>query len=103
MERCWEKVAGVTYFYDLAGIHDGDLIRQLAGGGNVMGDQDKARTQLMLDALENVHDVGLGKQVQGRGRLVEDDQVRARDERHCQGYALAHTSGKLVWIMLFKA
>ena len=95
MERRGEKIFCVTRFHDLTCVHNGDFIRQFAGGGNIMGDEDESCAEFLLDALEHVHDVGLREQVEGGGRLIEDDQAGAGDERHRQRHALAHPAAQL--------
>jgi hypothetical protein len=72
-----EEIGCIAGFNDLPGIHHRHPVGQLAGGGDIVGDQDEADFQLLLDALEHVHDIGLGQHIQGRGGLVQDDQAGA--------------------------
>ena len=52
----------------------------------------------LLEILDELQDLGLDGHVEGRRRLVGDEQVRAVDERHGDHHALAHAARQLVRI-----
>ena len=58
------------------------------------------RLNSRLEALEQVDDLGLDRHVEGRDRLVADDQVRLDRERAGDPDALALAAGELVRIAL---
>ncbi|MBA7681946.1 hypothetical protein ES703_90290 [subsurface metagenome] len=95
MERVAVKPPRVAQLHHLPGIHHRRLVRQLAGGGDVMGNEDKRRLELLFDLLEQIHDVRLRQHVQRRGRLVEDHQSRVRYQRGGDGGTLSHPAGEL--------
>src|SRR5690606_37971881 len=64
------------------------------GGADVVGDENKRCVVLVLDALQNVHQVGLGQQVQRRGRLIEHNQFRVGGKGHGNGRPLPHAAAQ---------
>jgi len=67
-----------------------------------VGDEDEAGGNLLLDALEEVHDIRLGQHIQGGGGFVQNHQVGQGDQCHGNCHALAHTAGKLKCIPVDK-
>ena len=61
-----------------------------------MGDEDVRQVELVLDVLEQVDDLRLDGHVQGRHRLVADDQLGLQGERAGDADALALATGELV-------
>ncbi len=64
-----------------------------------MGDQNQAHGEFALELRQQIHHLRLDGDVQGRGRLVRDDQVGAEGERHRDHDALAHAAGELVRVV----
>src|SRR5690606_35331939 len=60
-----------------------------------VGDQDEGRPVLLLDPLQQVHEVGLGEHVQGGGGLVQDHEIRFRCQGHGDGDPLPHPAAQL--------
>src|SRR3990172_958690 len=102
MERGAKKPAGITDFHDLTGIHNRHALRQLAGGGNVVGYEQKAHIKIFLDAFEQVEDIGLGEDIQGGGGFVEDHEFWHGHQRHGDRHALAHSAAQLEGITVQK-
>ena len=63
---------------------------------HVVGDEQVGQPELALELLEQVQDLGLDRHVEGRDRLVADDQVGLEDERAGDADALALAAGELV-------
>ena len=61
-----------------------------------MADEEEGEVAARAEVVQQVEDAGLDGDVQGRGRLVQEDQVRAGGERHGDGDALFHAAGELV-------
>ena len=59
---------------DLAEVHDGDPIADVLDDGEVVGDEDQRQSVTHLEVFEQVDDLGLDADVEGRDRLVADDQ-----------------------------
>ena len=60
----------VGHLHDLAGIHDGHPVAHLGDDAQIMGHQDDAHTQLLLELVEQLHDLVLDGYVQRRGGLI---------------------------------
>ncbi len=65
-----------------------------------MGDQHEGQAAAALQVRQQVEDLRLHRDVQGRGRLVEDDDVRVRRQGPGNGDALALAAGELVRVAL---
>ena len=55
-----------------------------------------AKPKSLLQRLDLLEDLPLDDDVEGRRRLVHDDQLRLQRERHGDDHALAHPAGELV-------
>ena len=60
-----------------------DFVGHLGHDGEVMGDVDRSRVELLDDVADRCQHLDLGGHVEGGGRLVKDDQIRAAG--HCHG------------------
>ena len=81
---------------DLAEVHDGDAVGDLAHDREVVGDEHVGRPELLLEVLEQVDDLRLDRHVERRDRLVGDDELRAQRERAGDPDPLALAAGELV-------
>ena len=75
-----ERVGGkeLDYFPE---VHDRYARAQLERGCEVMSDEDVGTAELCLQVVEERHDLGLKRDIQGTERLVQDDERRICDER----------------------
>ena len=83
-----------------AAVHDHDLVGQVGDDAQVVGDQHERGAELALEPDQELEDLGLDGRVQGRGRLVGDDQRRVQGQRHRDHHALAHPAGELVRVVV---
>ena len=83
-------------------IHDGDAVRQILYGGKVVRDEKKGEPKALLEPLEKKYDARPQRDVQGRGRLVENDETRVRGDGARNVDALPLPIRKLVRIALYK-
>ena len=81
----------------LAEVHDGDAVADVLDDGQVVGDEHERQAVALLEVLEQVQHLGLDAHVEGRDRLVADDQRRVEHERAGDRDALALSTGELVW------
>ncbi len=101
------RMAGVTddllHGADLGdppGIHDGDTVGRFGDHAHVVGHQHHRGAVLAAHALEELDDLGLDRDVEGRRRLVGDHQARIGAERKGDDHPLPHPAGELVRILV---
>jgi hypothetical protein len=82
---------------DASALENGYGIRELADQRKVVGDEQVRQPQLVLQAEEQVDEAGLHGDVQRRGRLVQDDDVRPQHQRPGDRDPLALTARQLGW------
>src|SRR6266571_3213644 len=63
-----------------------------------MRDEEISQTELVLQVLEQVDDLGLNRNVQSRDRLIANDEVRLNREGPRDPDALPLPAAELVWI-----
>jgi hypothetical protein len=61
-----------------------------------VADEEVGEAVANLQLAEEIDDLGLHRHVEGRRRLVEDDQLRAQDDGARDGDALALAARELV-------
>ena len=81
---------------DLAEVHHGDAVGDVAHHRQVVRDDDVGQAELVLQVLEQVDDLGLDRHVEGGDRLVGDDELGLEGERAGDADALALAAGELV-------
>ena len=65
-----------------------------------MGDVDDRDAALLLDAADQLQDLGLDRHVQCRGGLIADEQVGVAGQGNGNDHALTHTAGQLMGVIL---
>ena len=76
MRRRRQHGARRPAFDGAAGIHHGDLVAQLRGEAQVVGDEDDRGAVLALHVGDQRQDRRMHGDVERGGRLVGDDQAR---------------------------
>src|SRR5438094_1138847 len=96
--RVDEDVVRGPDLVDLTGVHDRDVVGEVARQPQVVRDEDVREAFGGLHLLQEVDDVRLGHHVQrGRG-LVQDDDLGFEDERHRDDDPLLHAPAEFVGI-----
>ena len=85
-----EDCGGVALLDDLARVHHPDPVAHRPDDAEVVGDEQDRRVHLGLQRADEVEHARLDRRVEPRGRLVEDEQLRIRSERHRDDDALLH-------------
>ena len=81
---------------DLAGVHDEDVVGDVAGGGEVVGDVEEGEVVLLLQAEHQVQDPDPDRDVEHAGRLVREHDLRLDRQRPRDRDALALSARELV-------
>ena len=79
---------------DAAELHHHHLLGDLGDDAHVMGDEHHRHAVAGLQLLDQLEDLGLGGDVERRGRLVGDQQLGLAGQRHGGHGALAHAAGE---------
>ena len=95
MTRDREKLVRGRDLRHLAEVHDRDGLADVAHHGKVVRDEDVGEPEVGLQVDEQVDDLRLDGDVEGRHRLVADDQLRAEGERPGHPDALPLAAGEL--------
>ena len=95
-----EDVVDGALLDDLSGVHDEDAVGDLRDHSEVVGDQDHRQAPLLVEVLNQLHDLRLDRDVEGGGRLVGDQDPGLEGKGHRDHRALAHPAGELVRIVV---
>ena len=68
----------------------------MADDADVVGDEEVGEAELVLEVVEQVDDLRLDRDVEGRDRLVGDDQLRLQRQRPGDPDPLPLAAGELV-------
>ena len=77
-----DDLVGVPVLQDVARIEHDDAVGDLRDHGEVVRDVERCRSFLLDNRFEGLEHLDLGRDVEGRGRLVQNQQVRPAAERH---------------------
>ena len=80
---------------DLAEVHDGDDVADVAHDGDVVADEQHREAERGADVTDHVEDRSLHRHVERRGDLVGDQQPRIGRQRPGDGDPLQLPSGQL--------
>ena len=85
---------------DPAAVHHHDPLAQARDHAEVVGDQDDRHAELAPQRLQQLQDLRLHRDVERRGRLVGDQEVRLAKQRDRDHHPLAHAAGELVGVQI---
>jgi hypothetical protein len=100
MKRSVEKLIGRGIFHDLAQVHHGNDVADIADHVEIMGDEEITETQPFLKVFEEVQDLCLNGDIQGRDRLIADKQGWADTEGPGDSDSLPLSATELMRITL---
>ena len=98
--RVLEQGPHVGLLDDLGGVHDRDLVGHFGDHPEVVGDEPDRHADLLLEAAEDVEDLGLDRHVERGGRLVGDQQLGATDQGHGDHDPLLHAARHFVGVVV---
>ena len=97
MERTAEQHLAGPGLHDAPPVHDRDPRAEEPHHREVVGDEEVRKVVLALELAEEIQDLRLDRDVEGRDGLVEDDEARLGRERAGDRDALALPAGHLGW------
>ena len=96
MKRPREEARHRGHLDDAPGIDHGHAMAQLGDHSEIVGDQEHGHAPLGLETAQQVEDLRLDGDVEGRGRLIGDEKGGPAGESHGDHGALAQPAGELV-------
>ena len=93
--RAMEHVWAVADLQDLAGVHDGDLVADVAGLGEVVGDHEHREVQVPDQAAEFAAEREGNALVERGKRFVQQERLGPADQGSGEGGALGLAAGDL--------
>ena len=87
-----EQRRGRRVLDDPPAVHDRDLVGPAGDDAEVVGDQHHRHVAVGLVVLEQVQDLGLHGDVERRGRLVGEQQLRPAGQRQRDHHPLPHAA-----------
>ena len=98
MRRAGEDVGDAPGLHDSAGVHDRHPVAQLSDHTEIVGDQEDGGVLGGADLSEQPKHLRLDRDVEGRRRLVRDDELRLTGQPHGDGGSLQHPARILVGV-----
>ncbi len=92
--RIGEERRRRRFLDDAADIHHRDPVRDVLDDREVVRDEEIGEAELVLQVLEQVESLRLHRDIEGRDRLVGDDEARIERERAGDADALALAAEK---------
>ena len=89
---------GVRDLADMASVEDADAVRYRAHDAHIVRDEETGELLFLLQGVQQMEDLGLDRDVEGRDGLVADQELRLRGQRAGDAHALALPSGELAGI-----
>ena len=96
----FKYASGWTLFDEYAVVHDRNPLADLADHFEVVGDQDHRKFVLSPQPGNQLQNLGLNRHIEGRHRLIEDQQPRPGRERPGDGDALPLPPGEFSWVLV---
>jgi hypothetical protein len=100
--RGLEEVARGRRFDDLAEVHDRHAVGDVAYDAQIVRDEEVGQTEAHLELAEEIQDLGLNRDVEGRDGFVANEELRPGGERTSDADALLLTARELVRIAVLE-
>src|SRR5471030_113533 len=93
-----EEIGHRASLDDAAEIHDGDPVGDVLNDLQVVADEEIGEVQPLLKVEQQIENLATHRDIERRGRLVEDDDVRRYGDGAGDADALALSTAQLVRI-----
>ena len=81
---------------DVAGVHHGDLVGQVADDAEIVADIDDRAALLFAQGADHLEQPRLGHHIEARSRLIQDQDGRIKRQRHRNRDALVLAAAELM-------
>ena len=99
MQRIAVQQPGGPDLHDLPGVHHHRAVADGGGQLEVVGDEQHGQAEVAAQAVEYRHHLGLGRDIQGGGRLVGQQQARLGQQGSRDHDPLQDPAGHLVRVL----
>ncbi len=100
MRRALEERVSRRRLDDTSRVHHDDAIGVARDDSEVVRDQQHRHAQLVLQAVEELEDLGLNRHVERGRRFVRDQDLGVTHERHRDHDPLAHAARQLMGVVV---
>ena len=90
-------------FDDTSGVHDGDVICEVANDREVVGNKNHGEVQILSELHQEIEDLRLDRDIEGGYRFVRENQPWFRGERPRYGDPLSLTAREFMRIFPHEA
>ena len=98
MLRCVQDLVRRAHLDEQAMLHHGDPISDVGDHAEIMGDEQHAGVVARLKLLDQLQDLRLCRDIERRGRLVGDQNLRIERQRHRDHCPLTLTAGEFMGV-----
>jgi len=81
MTRLCQDFAREPFFDDAAGVHHSDALGHLRDDAEIVGDEEKTELQFAAEAVEQIQDLLLHRDVERRCGFIRDQESRPGCQR----------------------
>ena len=93
MQRPHQRIVDIGILDHLAGIHRDHARAGFRNDAEIMRDQHQRGIGRFAEVAQQFQDLRLHRDIERRGRLVGDQELRPADQRRRDHDALAHATG----------
>src|SRR5580704_1933390 len=99
MRRVLGDLLGRAALYDLSGVHDQDLVREVAGRGDIVGDIEHREPETLAEVVEQAEHLQADRDVEHGHWFVGEQHARPGGQRTGEGDPLALAAGQLMRVL----
>ncbi|MNI33956.1 hypothetical protein D3C73_879270 [compost metagenome] len=93
MQRLIKERRHIRLLDNLPGVHDHDPVAHFSHDAQIMGNHQNGHPFGLLQLAHQIENLCLDRYVQGRRRLIGNQQLRVADHCHGNHDPLAHPAG----------
>ncbi len=100
LARVVQHAVGQTLLDDMAILHHHHAVREKACDGEVMGDDDGGKAEVVDQTAQKIEQAGLNGHIKAAGRLVHEDETGRGHQIAGNLQALAHAAREGPWLVV---
>src|SRR3990172_2859263 len=100
MEGSRKEIGSRTIFHDLSRVHYRHGLGRFGNHSQIVADQHDGSADLLLKPVDEINDLGLDSDVEGRSRFIGQHQSRIAGHSHSDHNPLTHAAAHLMGIIM---